>query len=176
MAESAWSQRSTRSSRAPRVLDPKSSPDGQGTAVSLAFPRSVRLRRRRDFLYIQRVGARGSTDALVVIGRPVPRGKGRVGLTVSKKVGKAHDRNLIKRRLRHLLRSQRELFAARDVVIVVRPGATELSFDELGASLREAFARMEHALTKKREAGGRPRRRARRGGPEKSPSGSPAKR
>lgn len=130
----------------------------------------MRLRRRRDFLYIQRVGVRGSTDALVVIGRPVPPGRGRVGLTVSKKVGKAHDRNLVKRRLRHFLRTHKALFATRDVVLVVRPKAAELTFEELGQRVLEAFARMEQALEKQRADGRRPRRRARRGGGAPGPS------
>lgn len=144
--------------------EPDQRPDGPGAPLSEAFPRSVRLRRRRDFLYIQRVGVRGSSDALVVVARPVPEGRGRVGLTVSKKVGKAHDRNLVKRRLRHLLRTHKHLFSARDVVLIVKPGAAERSFEELSRSLFEAFARMEQALEKRRREGGPPRKRGRRGG------------
>lgn len=117
-------------------------------------------------MYTQRVGVRGSTSALVVIGRKVPLGQGRVGLTVSKKVGKAHERNLVKRRLRHLLRTHRGWFAARDVVIVVQPGAAALPFAELAAQLAEAFARLEQAL--ERHKGGPRPRRARRGQGHKS--------
>lgn len=116
-------------------------------AAREGFPRRLRLRRRRDFLSIQRRGARGSTDALVVIGRRA-RGEGRVGFTVSKKVGKAHARNRVKRRLRHILRTNKQLFARRDLIVVVQPRAVELSFDALKAALFEAVRRMEQALEK----------------------------
>ena len=60
------------------------------------FPRALRIRQRRDYLRVQRVGARGQNDALVVISRYAAGGRGRVGLTVSRKVGNAVTRNLIK--------------------------------------------------------------------------------
>lgn len=128
--------------------DTKSSQDS-GAFASESFSRALRLRRRRDFRYIQRVGCRGVTAGLVVIGKRVPKGRGRVGLTVSKKVGKAHTRNLIKRRLRHLLRTQKSIFESRDIVIIVQPPAAAMGFDALRDSLEQAFRRMEENLAQK---------------------------
>lgn len=124
------------------------------------LPRERRLRRRRDFTQLTRMGARGSADALVVLARPTRPGQlGRVGFTVPKKVGKAHERNLVKRRLRHLLRHQKERFRAHDVVVIAREGAAALSFDELAAQLERALGRALEAAAK-RPRRGDPRRRS----------------
>lgn len=104
----------------------------QAEAVALdeTLPKSLRLRRRRDFSRVQRTGARGASPHLQAVMRP-GRGLGRFGLTVSKKVGNAVARNLVKRRLREILRKQRALFERRDLVIIARPGAAEVPWSEL---------------------------------------------
>lgn len=153
------------------MLNESNSLKGSGALASESFSRSLRLRRRRDFRYIQRVGSRGATAALVVIGKRVPKGRGRVGLTVSRKVGKAHTRNLIKRRLRHLLRTHKEWFEARDVVIIVQPPAAELGFDALRESLAQAFQRLEESLAQR--PGRSSRNRNARHRPRPSQNGKP---
>lgn len=151
-------------------LTPMDLTEGSGACASGSFSRALRLRRSRDFRFVQRVGARGNTSALVVVGKAAPRGRGRAGLTVSRKVGKAHERNLVKRRLRHWLRTHKEAFAARDVVLIVHPGAAALSHAALCAAVEEAFARMELALAKHPRAGrGHPSSR-----PPKPGKGRPA--
>lgn len=122
------------------------------------LPRERRLRRRRDFTQLTRMGARGSADALVVLARPVrPGSLGRVGFTVSKKVGKAHERNLVKRRLRHLLRHQKERFAAHDIVVIARTGAAALPFEELARQLDKALTRALEEAARRPRGGGRKR-------------------
>jgi ribonuclease P protein component len=96
---------------------------------------------------------------LVLVGRHCRPDAGRIGLTVPKKVGKAHVRNLIKRRLRHLLRTDKARWRDRDLVIIVREKAADASFADLGAALDVAFERFEKALKENP-----PRRKKRRGG------------
>ncbi len=60
----------------------------------------------------------------------------RVGFTVSKRVGKAHVRNLVRRRLREAVRAcLPELAPGFDVVIISRPALADQSFVALGAAL-----------------------------------------
>jgi len=59
-------------------------------------------------------------------------GRTRCGFVVGKKLGKAHDRNRIKRRVREAVRLQYAAIApGYDLVFVVRPAATGVSFSEL---------------------------------------------
>ena len=59
----------------------------------------------------------------------------RVGITVSKKLGKAHIRNRVRRRLREVYRLNEAQFAPGwDIVLVARSRAIEAPFDKLTAS------------------------------------------
>ena len=128
------------------------------------LPRQLRLRTRRDYARMQRTGARAAGKWLTVLARYARPGAGRFGLTVSRKVGNAVARNLVKRRLRHLMRTTfRGAFASRDLVIIVRPGAAELSFAELTAALQEALDLTDGALRahrSRRKKGGKRRGQA----------------
>ena len=116
-------------------------------------------------MFLQRRGVRASSDALTLIMRRTRRPHGRVGFTVSKKVGNAVVRNRVKRRLRDLLRHRRESFADRDLVVVAREKAAHLSLEALGRALDEALARLAH-----KEADGRESGRQRGGGRRKKKS------
>ena len=59
----------------------------------------------------------------------------RVGITVSKKLGKAHIRNRIRRRIREVYRLNEEKFLPGwDIVVVARSKAAEAPFDKLTGS------------------------------------------
>lgn len=59
----------------------------------------------------------------------------RVGITVSKKLGKAHIRNRVRRRLREVYRLNEEKFQPGwDLVLVARSRAVDAPFDKLTAS------------------------------------------
>ena len=129
------------------------------------LPRSARLKRNRDFkaVYAQRRSYSTGTIVLYVkfkrdrtasveaanIQSP-SGGVGntavdkaatcRIGFVISKKVAKrAHDRNLLKRRLREICRHRvlprlRKNVVA-DIMLVTRSGATELDFARLAADV-----------------------------------------
>ena len=59
----------------------------------------------------------------------------RVGITVGKKLGKAHIRNRTRRRLREVYRRNEEKFKAGwDIVVVARSRAVDAPFDKLTKS------------------------------------------
>uniref|UniRef100_UPI0037C74ACE ribonuclease P protein component n=1 Tax=Nocardioides terrisoli TaxID=3388267 RepID=UPI0037C74ACE len=74
-----------------------------------------------------------------------------VGLVVSKAVGPAVTRNLVKRRLRHLMRDRiADLPPGSLLVVRAQPAAAGASYAELGAELDRGLARLtgqrgEHA-------------------------------
>ena len=87
------------------------------------FPKRIRLRKRRQYLAVQRGGHRVTTPHFVVYGRPNGGKPPRIGITVSKKVGKAVTRNRVKRLVREAFRLNRAcLPAGLDLVMVARQG------------------------------------------------------
>lgn len=85
------------------------------------LPKRLRLRKRGQFLHAQRVGSRVYTTHLIAYIAPNKGRATRLGLTVSKKVGKAHIRNRIKRILREAFRrSHLRSTSGFDVSIIAR--------------------------------------------------------
>lgn len=67
---------------------------------------------------------------------------GRVGLTVTKRIGNAVTRNRIKRRTREWLRRNGWVPAGRDVVLVAKDGAAAATTAELAADLSRLVSRV----------------------------------
>ncbi len=78
----------------------------------------------------------GCADAhLVVYARRNRTGQNRVGITVGKKLGKAHIRNRTRRRIREVYRLNEETFLPGwDIVVVARSRAVEVPFNVLTKS------------------------------------------
>lgn len=66
----------------------------------------------------------------------------RLGVSTSKRVGKAVARNKVRRRIRELVRARlRGLQTGWDVVIVARPPAASAAFGQLGEALDQLLTR-----------------------------------
>ena len=78
----------------------------------------------------------GQADGyLVLYARKNRSESNRVGITVGKKLGKAHIRNRVRRRIREVYRLNEELFQPGwDIVVVARSRAVEAPFDKLTRS------------------------------------------
>ena len=77
-----------------------------------------------------------ANSCLVLYARKNRTGTNRVGITVSKKLGKAVVRNRVRRRIREAYRLNEERFLpGYDIVIVARSRAVEVSFQKLTDSL-----------------------------------------
>jgi ribonuclease P protein component len=109
--------------------------------VDQRFPRSVRLRKRPDFVRIQARGRRFRTKNLVVCWSPGPSA-GRFGLTVSRKVGNAVTRNRVKRWLREAIRRNRDQVQGQDVVLIALPSASRAGAQVLAEEVVLAMARI----------------------------------
>lgn len=78
----------------------------------------------------------GQADGFLVLYARKNRTDGnRVGITVSKKLGKAHVRNRVRRRIREVYRLNEDKFLPGwDIVVVARSRAVEAPFDKLTKS------------------------------------------
>ena len=91
---------------------------------------------------------------LVLYARKNRTGSNRVGITVSKKLGKAHIRNRVRRRLREVYRLNEEMFQPGwDIVVVARTKAIDCDFGELTKAYL-SLARKAGVLVKEDTAAG----------------------
>ncbi|MBQ7227237.1 MAG: ribonuclease P protein component [Clostridia bacterium] len=91
--------------------------------------KSYRLRARGSFSYVRAHGAKvgGKLISFVAL-------KGnckRIGFVVSNKIGKAVRRNLVKRRMRGVVRELLPRLSCGQMIFIAKPGVTELSYAEI---------------------------------------------
>jgi len=91
----------------------------------LGISKEARLRQRADYLAVQATGTKLHGRHILAIARkrPAPDLVGRLGITVTKKVGNAVVRNRIKRLLREWLRVHGWVPTGWDVVLVAKDSA-----------------------------------------------------
>jgi ribonuclease P protein component len=100
------------------------------------FPEE-RLRRRTDYLRCYRTGRRRQGALAIVYFVPNQLGHPRLGITASRKVGKAVVRQRLKRRIREIYRrwQDRSELPALDLVVHLKPEAGRSDFPGLEAEL-----------------------------------------
>lgn len=98
--------------------------------------KSLRLRKNDDFTKVYKEGNASYNRDFTIIGRYNPENGMRFGFSLSKKFGKAHERNRMKRRLREIVRSNLDEFIiSYDYVIIPRQPAKKLEYEDLRKSL-----------------------------------------
>jgi ribonuclease P protein component len=110
-------------------------------------PKRGRLSRSAEFERVYRQGRSHGNRHLVLYAFPRGEAAGedepRIGLSVSRKVGGAVDRNKVKRLLREAFAAESQrLPAGHDVVVVARPEARELAEREGLAGMRTALGEL----------------------------------
>ncbi len=107
------------------------------------FPRSARVRRRREYLRIQSSARRVHTAHYVILlSRRTDDGPARLGLVTSRKVANAVGRNRVRRLLREVFRCSPESFPrGYDVVVIARQGAAELAIPTVRGEILAALAK-----------------------------------
>jgi ribonuclease P protein component len=109
---------------------PDSNP--RGTA---RFTKVERLRHRRDFLRAQAQGKRLYTRHFGVTLAPPAAEVARLGLVVGKRMGKAVQRNRVKRLLREFFRRHHSKLPVVDLVIMAKKGAAALGYHQVEEEL-----------------------------------------
>ena len=106
--------------------------------------RRLRLRAESDFARVRANGRAWRDRLMTVLILPNGGSSNRYGFVVSKRVGNAVTRNLVKRRLREILRQLDRagcLMTGFDCVFIVRPGVARVPFAELGAAVQALLGR-----------------------------------
>jgi ribonuclease P protein component len=106
------------------------------------LPRPQRLTDPRGFARVRQHGRACNHSLLVVTSTPNGGATTRVGFSVSKRVGSAVVRNLVKRRLREAIRPLLPMMSpGLDIVIIARPEAATVPFAALSAALDATLRR-----------------------------------
>lgn len=108
--------------------------------------KEFRLRKNGQFRYVYRKGKGTACRELSLAFVPAPRLL--VGFAVSKKVGNAVVRNLVKRRLREAFRSQMGALRRGFYVVTARESAAQASYQTLLASMRYLLKKQQLYLEK----------------------------
>jgi ribonuclease P protein component len=120
-------------------LSPLTTPSPLGCT----FPKAERIRKRPDFIRIQSEGRKVVTKNLLAFYLFASEGLPRMGITASRKVGGAVERNRIKRLLREAFRlGKHELPGGLLLVLIAKPHAKNATFFELCDELAEVRTRI----------------------------------
>jgi len=117
---------------------------GRLGSVSTQRPRRGRLSRSAEFERVFRQGrSHAGRDLVLYVFPRQQEGPPRLGLSVSRKVGGAVERNRVKRLLREAFaREAGRLPPGTDAVLVARPGARELAEREGLAGIHRSLAEL----------------------------------
>ncbi|MBN2125606.1 MAG: ribonuclease P protein component [Deltaproteobacteria bacterium] len=96
---------------------------------------------RKDFVNLNRFGARRYTSSFTIILLKNGLGITRLGITVAKRTGNAVKRNRIKRLIREFYRQNKACFPRGcDVVVAARKNAVDLDYRRVKEELGALFA------------------------------------
>ncbi len=110
---------------------------------NFSLPKDVRLRKRVEFLKLSQHGRKIRTSYFIAAVSRGTEKNNRIGITVSKKVGKAVARNRIKRLVREYFRHRKDVLSGtNDISIIARKGLATLSNKQIYEKLNKLFEKI----------------------------------
>ena len=116
--------------------------------MNVTWQKVDKIRKSRDFRLIQKRGSKLKSRDFLFIFLPCHKvpdapNNSRFGLVVSKKVGNAVCRNLVKRRLRQACRTRKHLMSTSlNIVIIAFASALHRTQQEIDIQIVEAFHKL----------------------------------
>lgn len=98
-----------------------------------------RLKKNNQFNYIYRKGERKGSKHFMLFTVKSKYSNYKIGYSISKKVGKANKRNLLKRRMKEIVRVNNLALGGHNYILQARIGAAELTFAEIEKQLKKIF-------------------------------------
>jgi ribonuclease P protein component len=121
---------------------------GSSTLKRYTFTKADRIRTASEYRTLSKYGKRCYSDLFIVISRKNQLSRSRLGITVSKKVGKAVTRNKIKREIRDYFRLNRNLLSSRmDINIIARPSSGKSDAATIRKYLKWCFKKLSGHTT-----------------------------
>ncbi|MBI4482492.1 MAG: ribonuclease P protein component [Acidobacteria bacterium] len=113
-------------------------------AASQAFPKAERLRRRSEFERVYARGRKVVAPHLVLFALENSLLHSRLGITVTRKVGSAVERNRFKRRLREIFRRNKGAIPGRfDLVVNARAHIGPADYQRLQAEFLSCLEQLQ---------------------------------
>lgn len=111
-----------------------------------ALPKEKRLAKRHEFVRVYETGRKLFSRYSVLFFAANDLAHSRIGITATKKLGKANVRNRLKRWTREVYRRQREPLGidrqALDIVVNVKPNAADATFQDYSRDLSRVLGRV----------------------------------
>jgi len=111
--------------------------------LRFSLTKADRILRRREYIALSKSGRRIQNDHFIAYFIADPQGRSRIGVTVTKKIGRAVKRNRIKRLVREFFRLNRHRLSGKwDISIIAKRQAADLSSEKVYRSLQELVDRI----------------------------------
>src|SRR3990167_8114908 len=108
-----------------------------------SFPKKKRVHSRVEFKRILDFGKKTHTSSFIIFTFPSDRNQNRLGISISKRVGKAHERNRIRRIIREVFR--KHCFnRSVDYLFLVKPKAAKKRNNQIFQELEYFFNSLIH--------------------------------
>ena len=113
--------------------------------MRFSLTKADRILKRREFIQLSESGRRIQNEHFIAVFSPNLRGRSRIGITVTKKVGPAVKRNRIKRFVREYFRLNRHHLAGHwDINIIAKRQIADFSSEKAFRSLKDIFKRISN--------------------------------
>lgn len=98
-----------------------------------------RLKKDKQFTYIYRRGKKVNTEHLTLFSVASKFKTYKIGYVVSKKIGKANQRNKLKRRMKEIVRTNTYAKDFNNYILLAKQGILDLGFEALKEEIKKVF-------------------------------------
>jgi len=115
--------------------------------MRFSFKKEDRILKRAEFHELTRFGRKLENDCLIAFIKSGRLNRPRLGITVTRKVGKAAQRNRVKRLIREYFRLNRQHFNQNwDINIIAKKKAVDLSSEKAVSFLQDLFEKISNCV------------------------------